>query len=100
MTASTVFILCIAGSINANPICDFSVEGDPKWESAAIILADTIVGYIPYVGNWIETFIDLMALTQRKDYSIDLTECVETLIEQELESSKVQQPLFHIGTQP
>ena len=79
-------LFLIASSGNANPVCDFTVGGDPKWVSAAMILADTILDhYIPVVGPWAEAFIDIMDVIQTEDYSVDLTACVETLIQQRLE---------------
>ena len=80
-------ILLLLASGNANSsVCDFTVDpSEPKWVSAATILADTIVGYIPVVGKWAEAFIEIMALTQEESYSIDVFSCVETLIEQKLE---------------
>ena len=82
---SSFCLLFLVASGNANPVCDFTVPHDPKWVSAAIILADAIVDYIPSVGPWAEAFVDIMALTQEEEYSIDVAACVETLIEQQLE---------------
>ena len=62
---SFFLLFLIASSGNSNPVCDFTVEGDPKWVSAAMILADTILDhYIPVVGPWAEAFIDIMDLIQ------------------------------------
>ena len=83
---SLYLLILLASGGNANPVCDFTVNpNEPKWVSAATILAETIVGYIPVVGKWAEAFIEIMALTQEESYSIDVFSCVETLIEQKLE---------------
>ena len=83
---SFYLLILLASGGTANPVCDFTVDpNEPKWVSAATILAETIVGYIPVVGKWAEAFIEIMALTQEESYSIDVFSCVETLIEQKLE---------------
>ena len=59
---SLYLLILLASGGNANPVCDFTVNpNEPKWVSAATILAETIVGYIPVVGKWAEAFIEIMA---------------------------------------
>ena len=50
-----------------------------------MILADTLIGYIPEIGPWLDAFLDISVLTQGSAYKADITKCVENFIEQDLD---------------
>ena len=65
------FLLFLIASGVANPVCDFTIPHEPKWVSAAFILAETIVDYIPSVGPWAGTQFN------RKSFDLSLEKWLE-----------------------
>ena len=60
------------------------------WKTAGLIIANTIIGEIPEVGPWLETFADILEQVFTEGYSVDITDCVEGLIEQKLDERVIK----------
>ena len=60
------------------------------WETAGLIIANTIIGEIPVVGPWLEAFEDISEQVSKPGYSKDITDCVEGLIEQKLDERVIK----------
>ena len=86
MTFVLFLFICTASSED-----DFSGGGMPKLETIAFALAGIISGEIenPELKLFAEAFVAVAGILADPGYSLDITNCVETLIEQELDARVV-----------
>ena len=76
--------------IECNSVCEASAGSSLDWETAGLIIANTIIGEIPVVGPWLEAFEDISEQVSKPGYSKDITDCVEGLIEQKLDERVIK----------
>ena len=76
--------------IECNSVCEVSEGSSLDWNIAGLIIANSIIGEIPEVGPWLETFADILEQVSNEGYSVDITDCVEGLIEQKLDERVIK----------
>ena len=85
-----IFALLVC-PIQCNSVCEVSEGSSMDWETAGLIIANTIIGEIPEYGPWLEAFADILEQVYINDgYSKDITNCVEGLIEQKLDERVIK----------
>ena len=84
-----LFLLVCTKTSEGSSLCDFSGGGMPEFDTVAYTLAGIIVGEIPAIGPFAEAFVAVTGIIADQGYSQDITNCVETLIEQQLDARVV-----------
>jgi len=93
----TLLFLLLAVSQSSADVCGptFGDDDPSTWTTAAVTIIETVSGYIPVVGPWLqaaETIIDSI-FSQGPKYTQDLSICVKHLITQEIEADKINQTI-------